>query len=137
LNSLRSSARISLAPFSNLLPQQRSAWVDALALSFQAPKIDCRLPVVTLEFVAKEEFNDTLYGCTVSAMRDLKIDKLSDEFGQYLIFIEYACGRLADIVKRMRCSKCNRKKCTARAVEQQKPRALRDDRYRCRIRADF
>jgi hypothetical protein len=79
-------------------------------------------------------------------MRDLKINKLSDEFGQYLIFIECSCGhsrrchpqtlaaiagwdaRLNDVVKRMRCSKCNQKKCTARTVYQQKPRGLRDDR---------
>jgi hypothetical protein len=79
-------------------------------------------------------------------VRPLQIDKLSDEFGQYLIFIECACGhtrrcnpstlahiagwdaRLADVVKRMRCSKCNGKKCTARVVEQQKPRDIRDER---------
>jgi hypothetical protein len=56
-------------------------------------------------------------------MRDLKVDKLADEFGQYLILIECRCGhtrrchpstlaaiagwdaRLVDIVKRLRCSK--------------------------------
>jgi hypothetical protein len=77
-------------------------------------------------------------------MRDLKIDKLSDELGQYLIFIECTCRhtrrchpqtlaaiagwdtRLVDVVKRMRCSQCNQKKCTARTVCQQKPRGLRD-----------
>jgi hypothetical protein len=76
-------------------------------------------------------------------MLDLKIDKLSDEFGQYLVFIECACGHtrrchpqtlariagwdalLADVVKRMRCSKCDGKKCTARTVPQQKPRGER------------
>jgi hypothetical protein len=72
--------------------------------------------------------------------RDFKIDKLSDEFGQYLILIECACGHtrrasphtlaafvgwdanLADVVRRLRCSKCNQKRCTARAVELIKPR---------------
>jgi hypothetical protein len=66
-------------------------------------------------------------------MRDLKIEKLSDEFDQYLIFIECACGqtrrcdpstlahiagwdaRLADVVKRMRCSKCGERRCAARS----------------------
>jgi hypothetical protein len=77
-------------------------------------------------------------------MHDLKIDKLSDEFGQYLIFIECGCGhsrrchqtlaaiagwdaRPNDVVKRMRCSKCNQKKCIARTVYQQKPRGLQDN----------
>jgi hypothetical protein len=81
-----------------------------------------------------------------SYMRDLKIVKLSDQFGHYLIFIECGCGhshrchlqtlaaiagwgaRRADVVKRMRCSKCNQKKCTAWTVYQQKPRGLRDNR---------
>jgi hypothetical protein len=63
-----------------------------------------------------------------------KIVKLSDEFGQYLIFIECRCrhsrccypqtlqaiagwdARLDAMVKRIRCSKCNERKCTARTV---------------------
>ena len=70
-----------------------------------------------------------------TAMRDLPIDKLSDHFGQYVIFLRCECGhirrchphtfaalagwdaRLDDVVKRLRCSKCNAKKCTARCVE--------------------
>lgn len=79
-------------------------------------------------------------------MRDLKIDKLSDEFGQYTIYLTCSCGhirrcnphtfaalagwdaKLADVVRRLRCSKCNRKKCAARTVELAKPRGLRDPR---------
>jgi hypothetical protein len=36
--------------------------------------------------------------------------------------------RLADVVRRMRCTKCGKRKCTARTVRQQKPRGLRDAR---------
>jgi hypothetical protein len=79
-------------------------------------------------------------------MRDLKVDKLSDEFGQYVILLECPCGhtrrcnpstfaafagwdaRLDDVVKRLRCSKCNLRRCKARALPQQKPRGLRDQR---------
>jgi len=77
------------------------------------------------------------------AMRDLKVDELSDEFGQYLIYLKCECGhihrchpktlanvagwdaRLGDIVKRLRCSKCNQKKCTARVVEDVRPRGYK------------
>lgn len=79
-------------------------------------------------------------------MRDLSIDRLSDEFGQYVIFLECACGhtrrcnpstlaalagwdaRLADVAKRMRCSKCDQRRCKARALSQPKPRGLGDRR---------
>lgn len=62
------------------------------------------------------------------------IDKLSDEFGQYTLVMKCAqcgherkaepltlgrlCGwdaRLEDVAKRMRCSKCGKKRCTLRA----------------------
>lgn len=77
-------------------------------------------------------------------MRRLNITKLSDEFGQYVIFLECACGHtrrasphtlaafagwdanLADVVRRLRCSKCDQKKCTARAIELIKPRGYRE-----------
>jgi hypothetical protein len=77
-------------------------------------------------------------------MWDLKIEKLSDEFGQYLIYLSCPCGHirrcnphtlaafagwdatLAKVVKRLRCSKCNQRKCTARTVEPTKPRGYRD-----------
>lgn len=73
-------------------------------------------------------------------MRDLDIKILSDHFGRYLIYLKCECGHirrcyphtlakfagwdavLTDVVKRMRCSKCQQKKCTARTVEEQKPR---------------
>lgn len=79
-------------------------------------------------------------------MRDLRIEKLSDEFGQYLIFLKCSCGhirrcnpstlaafagwdaKLHDVVRRLRCTKCHQKNCTARTVPQQKPRGWRSDR---------
>lgn len=60
-------------------------------------------------------------------MRDLKVEKLCDEFGQYLIYLCCECGherrcyprtlaavagwdaKLDDVARRMRCSKCNQK----------------------------
>ena len=65
---------------------------------------------------------------------------LSDEFGQYAIFLECPCGhsrrytpntlaafagwdaRLNDVVKRRGCSKCNQRKCKARVVAVVTPR---------------
>jgi hypothetical protein len=78
-----------------------------------------------------------------TAMRDLKITKLSDEFGQYVIYLRCECGhirrcsphtlaafagwdaQLEDVVRRLRCSKCNEKKCTARAVPMTTPRGYK------------
>jgi hypothetical protein len=73
--------------------------------------------------------------------RDFKVQRLSDEFGQYLLVIKCAgcaherraypnllahiCGwdaKLADLEKRLRCSKCGKKSCNVRAIEMQKPR---------------
>ena len=70
-----------------------------------------------------------------------QIEKLSDDFGQYALVLKCAecghertaeprtlarlCGwdaRLEDIAKRMRCSKCGKKKCHLRAFPPQKPR---------------
>ena len=69
-----------------------------------------------------------------SKMREFQIDRLSDEFGQYVIYLACACGherrceprtlaniagwdaRLVDVAKRMRCSKCQRRGCRARVV---------------------
>jgi rRNA maturation protein Nop10 len=69
------------------------------------------------------------------------IDKLSDEFGQYTLVMKCAecgherkaeppalgrlCGwdaRLEDVAKRMRCSKCGKKRCTLKAFPPKKPR---------------
>jgi ribosomal protein RSM22 (predicted rRNA methylase) len=76
-------------------------------------------------------------------VRELKIEKLSDEFGQYLLLIQCPCdhsrrchpktlaaiagwdAKLSDVVKRMRCSKCGEKRCTARAVELTAPRGYK------------
>ena len=78
-----------------------------------------------------------------TAMRNLKIPKLSDEFGQYVIYLRCECGhirrchphtlaafagwdaRLDDVVKRLRCTKCNAKKCTARTVRDAAPRGYK------------
>ncbi len=62
------------------------------------------------------------------------VDKLSDEFGQYTLVLKCAecgherkaepltlgrlCGwdaRLEDVAKRMRCSRCGKKRCTLKA----------------------
>jgi hypothetical protein len=67
--------------------------------------------------------------------REFKVEKLSDEFGQYVLILKcgsclrelrttpnriaHICGwdaRLADVARRMRCSTCGAKNCTARAV---------------------
>jgi len=79
---------------------------------------------------------------TIRAMSaGFHIDKLSDEFGQYTLVLKCAecgherkaepltlgrlCGwdaRLADVAKRMRCSKCGKKRCTLKAFPPKKPR---------------
>ena len=78
--------------------------------------------------------------------RGFKVEKRSNEFGQYSILLTCACGHtrrcnphtlaafaglhanLADIVRRLRCSKCSQKRCMARAVEVTKPRWPSQDR---------
>jgi translation initiation factor 2 beta subunit (eIF-2beta)/eIF-5 len=73
--------------------------------------------------------------------REIRINKLSDEFGQFTMVLKCsACGhertaephtlgrlcgwdaKLADVEKRMRCSKCGKKQCSLRAVPPTKPR---------------
>jgi hypothetical protein len=73
--------------------------------------------------------------------REFRIDKLSDEFGQYTLVLKCSvcnhertaephalgrlCGwdaRLEEVAKRMRCSKCGEKKCKLRAFPPRKPR---------------
>jgi hypothetical protein len=73
--------------------------------------------------------------------RDFKVQRLSDEFGQYVLMMKCAgcaherrahpnllarfCGwdaKLVDLEKRLRCSKCGKKCCNIRAIELQKPR---------------
>jgi hypothetical protein len=76
-------------------------------------------------------------------MRDLKIDKLSDQFGQYVIYLRCKCGHIrrcsphtlaafagwdasmVDVVRRLRCSKCHQKRCMARAVPMTTPRGYK------------
>jgi rRNA maturation protein Nop10 len=69
------------------------------------------------------------------------VERLSDEFGQYTLALTCAacgyerqttpktlgrlCGwdaRLDDVARRMRCSKCGKKACKARAIPPKKPR---------------
>ena len=70
-----------------------------------------------------------------------RVEKLSDEFGQYLLLLECAaCSHkrqanpqtlarvfgwdvtLEAVAKRLRCSKCGKRQCAVRAVPAQKPR---------------
>jgi hypothetical protein len=70
-----------------------------------------------------------------------RIERLSDEFGQYTLVLTCGecrherkadpqllgrlCGwdaRLDDIAMRLRCSKCGKKACTIRAIPPHKPR---------------
>jgi DNA-directed RNA polymerase subunit RPC12/RpoP len=74
-------------------------------------------------------------------MPPLLVEKLSDEFGQYMLLLKCsACGherktnpktlaglfgwdmKLDDVARRLRCSKCGKRECAARAVPTQKPR---------------
>jgi hypothetical protein len=71
----------------------------------------------------------------------IRIERLSDEFGQYSLLLTcsacryeretmpHALGRicgwdakLEDVARRLRCSKCGRKQCVIRAVPPRKPR---------------
>ena len=73
--------------------------------------------------------------------KDFEVQRLSDEFGQYLPVIRcvgcaherraypnllaHICGwnmKLDDPEKRLRCSKCGKKSCHVRAIEMQNPR---------------
>lgn len=75
--------------------------------------------------------------------RDFKVIRLSDEFGQYLLYLKcsacaherqtypnllaHLCGwdaTLEDVEKRLRCSKCGKKCCHMRAIPLQKPRGI-------------
>lgn len=73
--------------------------------------------------------------------RDFKVNRLSDEFGQYCLYLKCAgCGHdrqsfprtlanvcgwdatLDEIEKRLRCSKCGQRNCRIRAVPMVTPR---------------
>jgi hypothetical protein len=76
-------------------------------------------------------------------VRALRIEKLSDEFGQYLIVLSCACrhvrqayprtlpaisgweARLEDVVRRMCCTKCGERKCSAKVLPLTAPRGHR------------
>ena len=76
--------------------------------------------------------------------RDFKVDKLSDEFGQYELILKCgACGherrtlpralanvagweaKLEDVTRRLRCSKCGERECAARALPSSPPRGYK------------
>jgi hypothetical protein len=76
--------------------------------------------------------------------RDFNVTRLSDEFGQYLLYLKcsacaherqtypnllaHLCGwdaPLHTVEKRLRCSKCGKKRCQIRSVPLQKPRGIR------------
>jgi hypothetical protein len=80
-------------------------------------------------------------GQELGVANDPKINKLSDEFGQYTLVLQCsACGherhaqphalarlcgwdaRIDHIVRRLRCSKCGKKQCTWRTYPPVKPR---------------
>ncbi|MDB6042433.1 MAG: hypothetical protein JWM63_984 [Gammaproteobacteria bacterium] len=75
---------------------------------------------------------------------DFQIEKLADEFGQYVLYrkcesclnerrntphlLAKLCGwdaKLTDVVRRLRCSICGQKKCAARAVPMTPPRGYK------------
>ena len=77
----------------------------------------------------------------------LRIERLADEFAEYMLYLKCAacaherrttphalarvCGwnaRLDDVIKRLRCSACGKKQCSARAEPLAKPRSYRSDR---------
>jgi hypothetical protein len=76
--------------------------------------------------------------------KEYKVEKLSDEFGQYVLILR--CGsclrerrttpnliahimgwdaRLVDVARRLRCSTCGAKQCSARAVPVTVPRGYK------------
>jgi hypothetical protein len=76
--------------------------------------------------------------------KDFHVDKLADEFGQYELYLKCEsclherrttphllanlCGwdaRLTDVARRLRCSVCGKRKCTARAVAITPPRGYK------------
>jgi hypothetical protein len=78
---------------------------------------------------------------TIGGMpQKFQVEKLSDEFGQYTLILSCSacryervanpqvlgrlCGwdaRLDDVAKRLRCSKCGKKKCNIRAIPPRRP----------------
>jgi hypothetical protein len=73
--------------------------------------------------------------------REFKVEKLSDEFGQYILILKCeSClrerrttpniiahilgwdARLSDVARRMRCAICGAKKCSVRTVPVAAPR---------------
>ena len=84
-------------------------------------------------------------GANVRGMRrGFKVEKLSDEFGQYELILKCAacgherrilprslanvCGwdaKLEEVTRRLRCSKCGERRCTARALPPVLPRGYK------------
>ena len=76
--------------------------------------------------------------------RDFKVEKLSDEFGQYDLILKCgACGHerrivpksranvcgweanLSDVTRRLRCSKCGERQCIVKALPLVAPRGYK------------
>jgi hypothetical protein len=83
----------------------------------------------------------SILGQELAVAQELKILKLSDEFGQYTLVLKCSacnherhaqphalarlCGwdaRIDAVTRRLRCSKCGKKQCTWRAYPPSKPR---------------
>jgi hypothetical protein len=96
--------------------------------------------IFTVEF----RFTQALDIRTATKMPDMLIQKLNDEFGQYTLILTCRsclrerrttphllariCGweaKLEDVARRMRCSICGKKQCTARAVPMTPPRGYK------------
>jgi hypothetical protein len=76
--------------------------------------------------------------------KDFHVEKLADEFGQYVLYLKCEsclherrttphllaniCGwdaKLTDVARRLRCSVCGKRKCTARAAPITAPRGYK------------
>src|ERR1700742_551646 len=96
-----------------------------------------------LKGLKKAGFADLALYTVPKMRRDFNITRLSDEFGQYLLYLKCgACGHerqtypnllahlcgwdapLHALEKRLRCSKSGKKCCQIRAVPLQKPRGM-------------
>jgi hypothetical protein len=132
-------------------PAALRGWQDRLFVAGSAsrrdfvphrdPASDDEWPIQCLLVGSGTGWTRQAHVVTIRAMaRELRIDKLSDEFGMYSLTITCACGRqrtvephtlgrlcgwdarLEDVAKRMRCSKCGKKQCSLRAIPPAKPR---------------
>lgn len=98
-------------------------------------------------FASSDYWMDAKYPCPHNPNqmgKDFHVEKLADEFGQYVLYLKCEsclherrttphllanlCGwdaKLNDVARRLRCSICGQKKCTARAVPMTTPRGYK------------